>query len=61
MTKTYSEIKEELLENPSVSYFLKGVIKEMETKDSVDVLKDLEVAVDLAKLRLEEIKIQNKV
>lgn len=58
MTKkdTSSKLIQEILLAPDVSYWLKQTIEELERRDIIDVLNDIELLHKIFSLKFEEIK-----
>ncbi|MDD3450915.1 hypothetical protein [Sulfurimonas sp.] len=57
---TSSKLIQEILLAPDVSYWLKRTIEELEKRDIIDVLDDIELLHKIFSLKFEEIKIMNK-
>lgn len=53
-TKTYTELKESILNNTTTHYSLKDMINRLENTDIVDNYYDVKILLDLCILRLKE-------
>lgn len=52
---TYTELKERYISHPAISYWLKDRIKEIEQRDIVDFIVDLNILMKVAQARKEEV------
>lgn len=51
-TITYKSLRDELMSDPSVSFWLRKAIASLEARDPVDALHDVQVLMELANLRV---------
>lgn len=54
MEKTYMEVKESILNNPTIHDSLKAMINMLDDKDIVDNYYDVKILLDLCILRLKD-------
>jgi hypothetical protein len=59
-TKSYQQMKDEILNEPSNSFWIKNAIAELENRDPLDVLADLTLLNDLMTERYIEVKTENE-